>query len=69
LINHLLVNCRFSIRFWVFIKDWMDLHPLDLQQWSMLSFKAWRWRCQYLLLTGRSWHPLPCLFLGRFGTK
>jgi hypothetical protein len=44
LINQLLVNCRFSICLWVFIKDWMDRHPLDLQQWSMLSFKAWWWK-------------------------
>uniref|UniRef100_A0ACD5VX66 Uncharacterized protein n=1 Tax=Avena sativa TaxID=4498 RepID=A0ACD5VX66_AVESA len=40
-ITHLLVNCRFTIRLWGLVKDWLGLHALHPTQWTGLTIKTW----------------------------
>jgi hypothetical protein len=69
-INYLFDNCGLSIRLWEFIKIWLGLHALDLQQWLTLSLKLW-WleMLDGSTVNQKAWHPSPCFSLGKFGTK
>lgn len=40
-VDHLLVNCRYAIRLWGFIKDWLGLHSLDRLAWPTDSIHSW----------------------------
>jgi hypothetical protein len=40
-VEHLFVHCRFSIRLWTLIKDWLGLHLLQLNTWRTLPFSDW----------------------------
>jgi hypothetical protein len=42
-INYLLVHCCNIVWLWGFIKDWLGLHSIDLQQWPLLNIKEWWW--------------------------
>jgi hypothetical protein len=42
-VNHLLVNCRFTIRLWGLLKDWLGLQQLNLLPWPTTTLHSW-WR-------------------------
>jgi hypothetical protein len=39
--DHLFVHCRFTIRIWGLIKDWMGLEEVHPTQWANLSIEEW----------------------------
>lgn len=40
-VEHLFVHCRFSIRIWALIKDWLGLHLLFPNTWTTLPLIDW----------------------------
>jgi hypothetical protein len=40
-VNHLLVNCRFTIRLWGLHKDWLGLQQLNLLPWPATTLHSW----------------------------
>ena len=47
--DHLFVHCRYTIRIWGLVKDWLGLYSIDTQLWQPLSLSSW-----WLLMTGPS---------------
>jgi hypothetical protein len=41
IINHLFVHCRFTIRIWELLKEWLGIHGIHPRQWGHLSLKEW----------------------------
>jgi hypothetical protein len=39
--NHLFVSCRFTIRIWELLKDWLGLQGFHPRQWEGLNIKEW----------------------------
>jgi hypothetical protein len=39
--DHLFVNCRFTVRIWEHIKEWLGLHGISPRQWAGLNIKEW----------------------------
>jgi hypothetical protein len=39
--NHLFVHCRFTIRIWELLKEWLGIHGINPRQWGHLSLKEW----------------------------
>uniref|UniRef100_A0ACD5VFQ1 Uncharacterized protein n=1 Tax=Avena sativa TaxID=4498 RepID=A0ACD5VFQ1_AVESA len=69
-ITHLLVNCRFIIRLWGLVKDWLGLHALHPTQWTGLTIKTWWSRmAEAQSQTAKPWLLSPCSPLGKFGTS
>lgn len=50
-VDHLLIHCRFTVRVWGLIKEWLGLHFVDTSTWTGLTLNEW-WR----LLIGPSSH-------------
>jgi hypothetical protein len=40
-VDHLFVNCRFTIRIWELLKEWLGLHGIQPRLWSDLNVKEW----------------------------
>ena len=38
---HLLFGCRYTIRLWGSVKNWLGVHALDPSQWTDLSLSSW----------------------------
>jgi hypothetical protein len=39
--NHLFVHCRFTIRVWELLKDWIGMHAIHPRQWQGLHIQDW----------------------------
>jgi hypothetical protein len=50
--NHLFVHCRFTIRVWELLKEWLGIQGLQPRHWADLSTQGW-WS---LLVDGTSPH-------------
>jgi hypothetical protein len=48
-ISHLLVGCRFAVRIWTLVKDWLGTFSIHPHRWAGLSISSW-WN----LMTGGS---------------
>jgi mannosylglycoprotein endo-beta-mannosidase len=42
-VNHLFVSCRYTVRLWCYVKEWLGIHDIHPRQWrgSGLSTKNW----------------------------
>jgi hypothetical protein len=40
-VDHLFLHCRFTIRLWGLIEDWLGLHFIDHQTWTMHTIFSW----------------------------
>jgi hypothetical protein len=50
--NHLFVYCRFTVRVWELLKDWLGLHGIHPRKWSGMCIQDW-W---YYLVEGANPH-------------
>jgi hypothetical protein len=39
--DHLFVSCRFTVRIWELIKDWLGIDGIHPRQWAGLTIKEW----------------------------
>jgi hypothetical protein len=39
--NHLFVHCRFTIRFWELLTEWLGVHGVHPRQWAGLNIQEW----------------------------
>jgi hypothetical protein len=40
-VNHLFIHCRFAVRLWCSVRDWLGLPNLQPSQWAGLSINSW----------------------------
>jgi hypothetical protein len=67
---HLLFKCRYSIRIWNMIKDWLGLVDFDTSCWVAFDDVEDWWTNIALTHGSRreaTWLPSSCLLLGNFG--
>lgn len=69
--SHLFFKCRFAMRVWRMVKDWLGLGTLEINGWAECETpRLGGPTCRSpTLQTGRPWPPSPCLSVGSSGTR
>jgi hypothetical protein len=52
--NHLFVHCRFTVRIWEQLRNWLGILGLHPRKWAGIDVQEWQCSTNRLSLTSRS---------------